>query len=195
MTRDNDAFCALVAETLFPVVRAACQEGAPNHLFLGEHLAVRMIPDAVLRVMAKYVDVYLAQAVEVSPQRPPEWQIFQRDRWDHEYALLQKPIVIVDWGAVFSHGAAFDYEGATIKPEREASDDAAKFITDAFDAPYIVGLFVCKLWGDHQNDANFFQNRATRTYLKPDGTPYPYRTERLKQALHEAQSRVFAPAR
>jgi hypothetical protein len=194
MQADNDAFCALVAETLFPVVRGACKEGAPNHLFLGEHLAVRMIPDAVLKVMGRYVDAYLAQAVEVSPQRPPEWQVFQRDRWDHEYALLQKPIVIVDWGAVFSHGEAFDYKGAIIKPEREASDDAAKFITDAFDRPYIIGLFLCKLWGDHRNDANFFQNRATRTYLKPDGTPYAYRTEKLREANFAAQKKVFDAA-
>jgi hypothetical protein len=190
MQADNDAFCALIAETLFPIVRTACKEGAPNHLFLGEHLAVRMVPDAVLAAMGKHVDAYLAQAVEVSPQRPPEWQVFQRDRWDREHALLQKPIVIVDWGAVFSCGEPFDYKGATIKTEREASDDAAKFISDAFDAPYIIGLFVCKLLGDHQNDARFFNNRATRTYLKGDGTPYAYRTERLKQALHEAQKKV-----
>lgn len=188
---DHDAFGALVAETLFPVVRGACKQGAPQHLFLGEHLAVRMVPDAVLRVMGKYVDAYLAQAVEVSPQRPPEWQVFQRDRWDHEYALLQKPIVIVDWGAVFSLGPPFDYQGATIKPEREASDDAAQFIADAFDAPYIVGLFVCKLWGDHRNDTNFFNDRATRTYLRNDGTPYAYRTERLRDANFRAQQRVF----
>jgi hypothetical protein len=150
-----------------------------------------MIPDSVIKVMGKYVDAYLAQAVEVSPQRPPEWQIFQRDRWDHEYKLLNKPIVIVDWGAVFTYGEPFDYKGATIKPEREASDDSAKFISDSFDAPYIIGLFVCKLLGDHSNDANFFQNRATRTYLKGDGTPYVYRTERLKQALHEVQKTVY----
>jgi hypothetical protein len=153
-----------------------------------------MIPDAVIKVMGKYVDAYLAQAVEVSPQRPPEWQVFQRDRWNHEYALLQKPMIIVDWGAVFSRGDAFDYRGATIKPEREASDDAAKFINDAFDAPYIIGLFLCKLWGDHKNDANFFANRATRTYLKPDGTPYPYRTQKLREANFAVQQKAFDAA-
>ena len=141
-----------------------------------------MIPDAAIKVMAEHVDAYLTQAVEVSPQRPPEWQVFQRDRWDHEYALLQKPIIIVDWGAVFSLGEPLEYKGATIKPEREASDEAAKFITDAFDRPYIIGLFLCKLLGDHRNDANFFDNKATRTYLKGDGTPYAYRTEALRKA-------------
>ena len=191
MTRDNDAFCALIASTLFPQVRAAVKRGAPHHLFLGEHLAVRMIPDAVIATMAPHIDAYLAQAVEVSPQRPPEWQIFQRERWDAEYALLQKPIIIVDWGAVFSFDQPFEYKGATIKSEREASDDAAKFIGDAFERPYIIGLFLCKLLGDHRNDANFFQNRATRTYLKPDATAYPYRTERLKRALREVQARLF----
>ena len=191
MTRDNDAFCALIASTLFPQVKAAVKRGAPHHLFLGEHLAVRMIPDAVIAAMAPHIDAYLAQAVEVSPQRPPEWQVFQRERWDAEYALLQKPIIIVDWGAVFSFDQPFEYKGATIKSEREASDDAAKFIGDAFERPYIIGLFLCKLLGDHRNDANFFQNRATRTYLKPDATAYPYRTERLKRALREVQARLF----
>lgn len=191
MQADNDAFCALIASTLFPQVRAAVKRGAPNHLFLGEHLAVRMIPDAVISAMAPHIDAYLAQAVEVSPQRPPEWQVFQSDRWDHEYALLKKPIIIVDWGAVFSLGEPFEYRGATIKPEREASDESAKFVLDAFERPYIVGLFLCKLWGNHKNDANFFQDRATRTYLKPDGTPYPYRTEALQKANFEAQTRVF----
>ena len=192
--RDNDAFCALVASTLFPQVREAVKRGAPNHLFLGEHLAVRMIPDAVIAAMAPHIDGYLAQAVEVSPQRPPEWQLFQADRWDHEYDLLKKPIVVVDWGAVFSRSEPFEYKGATIKPEKEASDDSAQFIADAFDRTYIVGLFLCKLLGDHRNDANFFQDRATRTYLKGDATPYPYRTERLKQANFAAQKKVFEAA-
>jgi hypothetical protein len=191
MTRDNDAFCALVASTLFPQVRAAVKRGAPNHLFLGEHLAVRMIPDEVIKAMAPHVDGYLAQAVEVSPQRPPEWQVFQTDRWDHEYELLQKPIIIVDWGAVFSLGEAFENKGAIIKPEREASDDAAKFVLDAFQRPYIIGLFVCKLWGNHRNDMQFFENRAARAYLKPDATEFPYRTQSLRAANFEAQCRVF----
>jgi hypothetical protein len=195
MQKDNDAFCALIASTLFPQVRAAVKRGAPNHLFLGEHLAVRMIPDAVITAMAPHIDAYLAQAVEVSPQRPPEWQVFQSDRWDAEHALLKKPIIIVDWGAVFSFDKAFEYKGATIKPEREASNEAAKFVLDAFDRPYIIGLFLCKLWGEHKNDANFFQNRATRTYLKPDATPYEYRTEALKNANLEAQRRVFEGVR
>ena len=193
MQADNDAFCALIASTLFPQVRAAVKRGAPGHLFLGEHLAVRMIPDAVIAAMAPHIDAYLAQAVEVSPQRPPEWQMFQSDRWDAEYALLKKPIIIVDWGAVFSLSEPFEYRGYKVKDEREASDEAAKFITDAFERPYIIGLFLCKLWGEHKNDENFFQNKATRTYLKPDATPYPYRTEVLKRALHEAQTRTFAP--
>jgi hypothetical protein len=58
-------------------------------------------------------------------------------------------------------------------PEGEAADDVAKFITDALEAPYIIGLFLCKLWSDHKNDANFFVNRATRTCLQPGGTPTP----------------------
>ena len=94
MTRDNEAFCALIVSTLFPQIRDAVKRGAPNHLFMGEHPAIRMIPDAVITAMAPHIDVYLAQAVEVSPQRPPEWQVFQSNRWDHEYALHQKPTVI-----------------------------------------------------------------------------------------------------
>jgi hypothetical protein len=182
----------LIVETLFPKVRAAVKRGAPNHLFMGEHLAVRLIPDAVIKAMGPHIDVYLAQAVEVSRQSPPEWQYFQKDRWDTEYALLgQKPIVIVDWGAVFSLGEAFPHRNSMIKPEKEASDDSAKFVTDAFESDYIIGLFLCKLWGHHKNDTNIFNNKAERTYLKEDGSPYPYRTECLTKANFSAQDQVF----
>jgi hypothetical protein len=195
MTQDDYAFCALIAKTLFPQLRSAVKRGAPQHLFLGEHLAVRLIPDEVIAAMAPHVDAYLAQAVEVSPQRPPEWQVFQADRWAHEHALLQKPIIIVDWGAVFSFGEAFENKGATIKPEKEASDEAAQFVLDAFAQPHIIGLFLCKLWGTHGNDERFFQNRAARAYLKPDASEYPYRTDALRKANFEAQRRVFQELR
>lgn len=191
---DHDAFCALVAATLFPAVRAALKEGAPNHLFLGEHLALRMTPDAVLGEMAKHIDGYMAQAVEISPRRPPEWQVFDAPAWDREAALIGKPIVVCDWGALFTHGEAFDYRGGLIKPEREASDDAARWIGDAFERPYLVGLFLCKLAGNHRNDATFFQDRASRTYLRPDGTPYAYRSARFREACFAAQAFAYAQA-
>jgi hypothetical protein len=191
---DHDAFCALVAATLFPVVRAAVNEGAPHHLFLGEHLALRMTPDAVLAEMAKHIDGYLAQAVEISPRRPPEWQIFDAPAWDREAALVGKPVIVCDWGALFSFGESFDHRGGLVKPEQEASDDAARWIQDAFARPYVVGLFLCKLAGNHRNDTAFFQDRASRTYLQPDGAPYAYRTATFRAAAFAAQAAAYAHA-
>lgn len=113
------------------------------------------------------------------------------ERWLNACKSLQKPVVFVDWGALFSYRAPLEDRGATIKPEGEASDETAKCVTDAFERPYINGLFLCKLLGNHRNDANFFQDRATRTYLRNDGPAYEYRTNALKQANIEVQKSVL----
>jgi hypothetical protein len=182
MQADNDAFAVLIVNTLFPRLKKAINRAAPNHLFMGEHLGVRLVPDAVIKAMGPHIDVYLAEAVEVSEHRPPDWQLFQKNRWDQEHKLTgNKPIIIADWVSPFSYGPAFENRGYTIKPEKESTDDAARFLEDAFATDYIIGLFVCKLCGGYGNDENYFQKRCTRTYLKPDATPYPYRTERIKK--------------
>jgi hypothetical protein len=188
---DDAAFAALIAETLFSTVRSACKAGAPNHLFLGERTYLRSIPDPVLEVMGRHVDVFCTQALILSPQRPPEWQMFQRAGYDHEYALVKKPIIIVDWAAPFSLGASFESEKGMIHDEAKASEMAAKFVTDAFEPPYMIGLFICQVIGTHPND-KWFDGKAKRTYLRDDGIAFEHRRKSLKRANEAVLQRLYS---
>jgi hypothetical protein len=81
-----------------------------------------------------------------------------------------------------------------VKDERTASDEAAVFLEQAFAEPYVVGVFKCQLAGFHGNDRWFPANRMKRTYLRDDGTPFPYRTERTRQAHLRALEIGYRPA-
>ena len=176
---DENAFLALIAEKHFAAVRTACKARAPHHLYLGERTQLRTIPDAVLEAMGRHIDVFCTQSLIRLPQTPPEWQIFQRTFYDHEYALVKKPMVIIDWAAPFSLGNAPEpTEYGTLKPEPQAAADAARFIHNGFKPRYMIGLFICQVIGTHPND-KFFTN-AKRTYLRDDGTPFPTRTNLLR---------------
>jgi hypothetical protein len=191
----DEAFAGLIAEQLFATARAAVKAGAPQHLYLGERTQLRSVPDAVLKVMGKYVDVFCTQAIIRVPRTVPEWQVFQRDGYDREFALVNKPMVIVDWAAPFSLSAAFDTPQGRIKAEAEATADAVQFLHDAFARPYLTGVFICQLIGTHPNDKNFFDLKAHRTYLKPDGTLYDFRSARLKETNAALLQKLYAAAR
>ena len=68
-------------------MRRATREAAPNHLIFGERFRRRGAPDSVIKAAGKYVDVFCTQALVLSPQRPPEWQVFQQEGYAHEFAL------------------------------------------------------------------------------------------------------------
>jgi len=189
---DDAEFAALIADRLFRTVRDAVREGAPNHLFLGERTYLRSVPPQVLETMARYVDVFCTQAVILSAQRPPEWQSFQADGWDREFAITGKPTVLIDWAAPFSLRETFQSPQGEIRNERDASKDAALFLGNAIERPYLVGVFVCQLIGTHPNDVRFFQDSARRSYLRDDGTAYRYRTGVYSGALRKALTRVYA---
>jgi len=180
---NDDDFLGHVADTLYGIVSKVCRESAPNHLFFGERFQLRSnLSDPVIRSVGKYVDVFCTQALIRSPQRPPEWQTFQRDGWDHEHAVTGRPIMIIDWAAPFSLDTTYSVDGAVIKPETEATQDTNQFLYDAFDVPFIVGVFKCQFIGSHGNDRLFPAGRMKRTYLRDDGTPFPYRTEATRKA-------------
>ncbi|MEM6916940.1 MAG: hypothetical protein AAF491_10275, partial [Verrucomicrobiota bacterium] len=187
---DEEAFLALVADRHFEIVRAAAKEGAPNHLYLGERTQLRTIPDSVLHVMGKHVDVFCTQSLIRLPQSPPEWQIFQREHYDHEFSLVGRPTIIVDWAAPFTlSDKPVKTEYGTLKPEKESGEEAAKFVHDAFGAPYLTGLFICQVIGTHGNDKFFL--RAKRTYLQDDGTRYQTRTALLREANLQVMKRLY----
>ena len=189
----EEDFLGVIADAHYAQLKAAVREGAPKHLFLGERFVLRKAPDAVLKAVGKHVDVFCTQALILSRHRPPEWQTFQRDGWDHEFALTGKPILVIDWAAPFSLDAAFDSEHGRITTEAEAAEDSAKWITAALAHPAIVGVFRCQLIGTHGND-HWFEGKAKRTYLRDDGTPFPIMATRVREANQAALKSAYDKA-
>lgn len=186
---DNE-FLGHVAETLYEHMLKATRLAAPNHLFFGERFYLRNAPDEVLRAVGKHVDVFCTQALILSPQRPPEWQVFQRDGYNHEFAIVQKPMVIIDWAAPFSLGETFDTERGVIKNEQRAAFEAAEWLKSAVDTPFIIGVFKCQFIGTHGND-RWFDGRARRTYLQDDGAPFGTRTSVTEKSHKGALNSVY----
>ena len=190
---NEEDFLGVIADAHYTQLKAAVREGAPKHLFLGERFVLRKAPDPVLKAVGKHVDVFCTQALILSRHRPPEWQMFQEDGWDHELKLTGKPILVIDWAAPFSLGEAFDSEHGRIKTEAEAAEDSAKWITAALAHPGIVGVFRCQLIGTHGND-RWFEGKAKRTYLRDDGTPFPIMAARVREANQAALKSAYDTA-
>ena len=189
--QDDERFMGQIAEKLYPLLRDIVREGAPNHLFLGERYVLRMVPEPVLQSLAKYVDVFCTQALILSPQRPPEWQVFQQPGYDSAFATVKKPIIVVDWATPFSLDETYENDRGTIKAENEAAEDVARWVKDALNQPYIVGIFKCQFIGTHGNDRWFPKGRMKRTLWQDDGTPFPVMTERVSRAHREALNEVY----
>ena len=189
----DEDFLGVIADAHYAQLKAAVREGAPKHLFLGERFVLRKAPDPVLKAVGKHVDVFCTQALILSRHRPPEWQTFQSDGWDHEFKLTGKPVLVIDWAAPFSLGEAFDSEHGRIKTEAEAAEDSAKWLTAALAHPGIVGVFRCQLIGTHGND-RWFEGKAKRTYLRDDGTPFPIMAARVREANQAALKAAYDKA-
>jgi hypothetical protein len=188
---DND-FLGMVADTLYRLVSRAVRQAAPNHLFFGERFQLRSnLSDPVLKAVGKYVDVFCSQALIRSPQRPPEWQVFQPEGWDHENEVTGRPIMIIDWATPFSLDTVYELDGAMIKPEAEATNETNQFLFDSFERPYVIGNFKCQLIGRHGNDRLFPDGRMKRTFLKDNGSPWPIRTEATRRAHVQVLKAVF----
>ena len=189
--QDDKLFMGQIAEELYTLLRDIVREGAPNHLFMGERYVLRMVPKPVLQSIAKYVDVFCTQALILRSQRPPEWQLFQPEGYDSTFALLQKPMVIVDWATPFSLGQTYTNDRGTIKAEEEAAEDVAQWVKDALNQPYIIGVFKCQFIGTHGNDRWFSKGRMKRTLWMDDGSPFPTMTELVTKAHREALDEVY----
>lgn len=189
---DNE-FLGHVADVLYEQLASACRRGAPKHLFFGERHRLRGTPDEVLRSVGKHVDVFCTQALILSPQRPPEWQVFQTERYDYEYKLTGKPMMIIDWAAPFSLQSTLETEKGTLFSESTASEQAAEWLLQCMKRPYIVGVFKCQLIGLHGND-RWFDGKARRTYLKDDGDRYEHRTAITRKAHQTALREAYLMA-
>lgn len=187
--RTDEQFLAHVADTLYRVLRSAAKKASPEHLFFGERFYLRSAPDEVIASVGKHVDVFCTQALILSPRRPPEWQEFQAEGYDHEHRLIgEKPMMVIDWAAPFSLGASFRTERGEIRDEATAAQDAADWLVAAMERPYLVGVFKCQLIGTHGND-RWFEGKARRTYYQDDGTAFVHRTA-ITRAAHQEALRV-----
>ncbi|MEM9281679.1 MAG: hypothetical protein AAGA96_07635 [Verrucomicrobiota bacterium] len=192
--KSDDEFLGHVADEFYQHLRAASKAGAPNHLFFGERFRLRGAPDEVIASVARHVDVFCTQALILSPQRPPEWQIFQEEGFRHEAKLIgDKPMMVIDWAAPFSLRNPFETIRGRIEEEITASEQAAEWLVQAATEPYMIGIFKCQLIGLHGND-KWFDGRSRRTYLQDDGTHWQSRTGLTRQAHLEALRTVYQAA-
>ena len=191
--RSDHEFLGHVANVLYEQLAAACRQGAPNHLFFGERHRLRGTPDEVLRSVGKHVDVFCTQALILSPQRPPEWQVFQAERYDYEQKLTGKPMLIIDWAAPFSLGGTLETQKGTLYSEEEAARQAADWLIQCMRRPYMLGVFKCQLLGLHGND-RWFDGKARRTYLRDDGSAFEHRTEITRRAHQAALREAYQTA-
>lgn len=189
--KDDELFLGQVADELYSLLRDIAREGAPNHLFLGERYVLRMVPEPVLQSIAKYVDVFCTQALILSPQRPPEWQVFQKGGFDSTYAIVQKPMIVIDWATPFSLDETYETDRGTIKTEAAAAEDVAQWIQKALSQPYLVGVFKCQFIGTHGNDRWFPKGRMKRTLWQDDGTRFPNMTRTVSQAHRTALDNIY----
>lgn len=180
---DDAVFLGEVADTLYNFLKSATAHHAPHKLFFGERFVLRMAPEAVVRSVGKYVDVFCTQALILSPQRPPEWQVFQPESYARQYEWTGgKPMLLIDWAAPFSLDSTYVTERGTVKDELNASREAARYFDELFELPYVIGAFKCQLLGSHGNDRWFPAGRMKRTYLRDDGRAFTKRTEIARQA-------------
>ena len=189
---DDGLFMGRIAGVLYPLLKSIVREGAPHHLFMGERYVLRMVPEPVLRVADQYVDVFCTQALILSPQRPPEWQVFQQAGFDSTFAIVQKPMIVIDWATPFSLDSTYVNDRGTIKAEAIAAEDVAQWVVSALECPYIVGVFKCQFIGIHGNDRWFPEGRMKRTLYQDDGTAFPVMTGRMARAHREALQRAYA---
>ena len=192
VSKDDKEFLGIIAEALYTRLESAVRESAPEKLFFGERFVLRREPEQVLRAVGRHVDVFCTQALILSAQRPPEWQLFQRDGYDldHEWTS-NKPMIIIDWAAPFSLDETYETERGVIKDEAEASAEASEWLQGVFSLPYVVGVFKCQLIGSHGNDRWFPAGLMKRTYLRDDGTPFSIRTAAAKKAHEMVLSRAY----
>ena len=189
--QDDNQFMGQIANALYPLLKNIVREGAPDHLFMGERYVLRMVPEPVLQAVGQYVDVFCTQALILSPQRPPEWQVFQQAGYDSTFAIVQKPMIVIDWATPFSLDETYTNDRGTIKAEAKAAEDVAQWVTDALAQPYIVGVFKCQFIGTHGNDRWFPAGRMKRTLWQDDGTAFSVMTERVAQAHREALQTAY----
>lgn len=190
--KDDDVFLAIIADTLYFQLQKYLRSYAPNKLFFGERFVLRMVSPLVLEKVGKYVDVFCTQALILSPQRPPEWQVFQKEGYDKDHLLSgSKPMLIIDWAAPFSLDSTYPTERGVIKNELTASIEAAQWLESVFTLPYVVGVFKCQMIGSHGNDRWFPEGRMKRTYLRDDGLAFPHRTEITKASHEKVLSSVY----
>lgn len=113
-------------ERYYQVTRDAIRRYDPNHLLLGDRLEGRApLPDEVVRIAARYVDVLSFQYFASVPQMLPDLA-----RW-HE--MSGKPILLADAAVPGRRELSFEEQGQVYGEMMEA----------LFAAPFVIGWHYC----------------------------------------------------
>lgn len=130
-------FLRLIARTYFRVVGEANFAHDPHHLVFGDRFAFPTVLPVVVEEMLPYVD-----AIAVQPPFQPD---FPRARFDQIHKLTGKPIVICDFAIRFRDGDKAIRGWRPLEDDDAAGKAYADYVYEAFETPYVVGVFWCNL--------------------------------------------------
>ena len=176
---DDEAFLGLIAKEYYRICHAAIRQNDPNHLFFGDRYYDIDIPESVLRAALPYVD-----GIAIQPSGKEQ---FNRARFDHVYALADKPIIICDWAYSFPTLEHPKVMWVSFKTEDAAADAYETFLNDAFATPYILGVHRCT-YIDLLRPTNVLKQGL----IREDGTPYETTVKRYAEIHRKLYERVYA---
>ena len=191
--RDDEAFLGLIAQTYYKFVGEAARRTDPNHLIFGEKYLMGDHPDVVLEAGLPYIDVLAAQPGDGYIPIYVPGDVFPKAEMEELYEQTGKPIFICDHQISF---ATHDYPVATWPyhqhpNERSAAEATYRFLTEAFERPYLIGYMRCQYLN------HYSQRRAgmKQGYFREDGSPYELLLRKAVRANHEVRESVRSSLR
>ncbi|MEX0886256.1 MAG: discoidin domain-containing protein [Phycisphaeraceae bacterium] len=176
---DDRAFVPVVAAQYYKVVHEEIRRLDPNHLIFGDRYMgadLREL-DPVLEAAAPYVDAIAIQ--------PFDRGDFDRDRYDHIHELTGKPIIFCDMAV--NHSTPEWPEGLwrTLSTPEEAAEVWARYLADAFDRPYMIGVHRCTYIDRPRGE------QLKQGFVRQDGTPYERTIQRYTEIHRELYRRMY----
>ncbi|MEM6392145.1 MAG: hypothetical protein AAF797_05185 [Planctomycetota bacterium] len=183
--RDDEAFLARIADTLYRVTADAFHRHDPGRLLFGERYKSHDHHDGVLLAAAKYIDVVSIQdGPEVGPMPGPgkHESAFDTDYYNRLHQLTGKPVLICD------HNVSFKTEShpVTLWHACDTAEQAAQLNADylhaAASTPHILGYGRCQYLSVFDPQRRLLKQGL----LDEDGLPYPTSNVALTRATADA---------
>jgi hypothetical protein len=184
VTEDDEAFLVILADKYFSIAAGELRKADPDHLILGDRFMSASksqpglrVPDEVLKMAAKYLDVISFQPMGTTEMR--------KDYINHVNQITEKPVLLADVNTMTSR----PYEGQTNTEEYEksAGEHTINFYMDAAESPALIGIHRCTVRDYRPWDTNFHR----RGLLKKDDTPYPLMVKYTIEANNAVYNKVY----